>query len=154
LLTYFNTCNLNKIGVADIGAYPDFVGNKTVQGTVSAFHDGSGSRYRVKLSGLEPNSAGGWHVHTGTSCAVASEVGGHYFSTINNASDPWANVKWASDENGDVEEKLNFRHFESPVLNHAVVIHREDGVRIGCGVITYTCNPSFNSEETFALPER
>ena len=35
---------------------------------------------------------GGMHVHTGRTCAIASEVGSHYFK--DGAKDPWANVRW------------------------------------------------------------
>ena len=90
-----------------------------------------------------------WHIHTGTSCAVADEVGGHYFPGM--ANDPWTSVSCRSDDElycppheqpcsgscDDVDQYMaGFSLIgTNPVMGHAVVVHDAAGVRIGCGVI-------------------
>jgi hypothetical protein len=44
------------------------------------------------ISGLAPNSAGGWHVHTGYTCERAADVGGHLFTP--GGDDPWASLAY------------------------------------------------------------
>lgn len=53
---------------------------------------GGGIHFHGTLAGLEPFATGGFHIHTGYTCAdaayAATSVGGHYWPNM--VSDPWA----------------------------------------------------------------
>ena len=98
------------------------------------------------ISGLAPNSAGGWHVHTGYSCASNNLVGGHYYPT--GGADVWISSRWASDANGVAEFADSISGYglsrdgalrgmggANPVLGRTLVIHDAANVRVACGVI-------------------
>jgi len=108
---------------------------------------GSGVYLSAELSGLEPFTAGGLHVHSGMSCATHGAVGGHYFSS---STDPWTAVKWESDAHGVASvvgpDLLNYTLRGSnggvsgdsrylPLEGHAVVLHDSYGDRIACGLL-------------------
>ena len=90
------------------------------------------------LGGTIPAGAGGWHIHTGFTCAVAEEVGGHYFPAM--PTDPWNAVTYGpSDAQGVANIRKSMAGFSlsgtNPVLGRAVVVHDVDGARVGCGLI-------------------
>lgn len=108
---------------------------------------GSGVFLSAELSGLEPSTAGGLHVHSGTSCATHEDVGGHYFSS---STDPWTAVVWESGAHGVASvvgpDLLNYTLRGSnggvsgdsrylPLEGHAVVLHDSYGDRIACGLL-------------------
>lgn len=99
------------------------------------------------ISGLAPNSAGGWHVHTGYSCASSNLVGpGHFYPT--GGADVWIASRWASDANGVAEFADSVSGYglsrdgalrgiggAHAVLGRTVVIHDAANVKVACGVI-------------------
>ena len=88
------------------------------------------------LTGLEASVTGGYHIHSGTTCASAVDVGGHYYEGM--ATDPWT-TNYESDSVGVSQTTLALDDFTLhgayPVAGRAVVIHAADGTRIGCGVL-------------------
>eukprot|EP00038_Savillea_parva_P007018 m.167308 g.167308 ORF g.167308 m.167308 type:complete len:1079 (-) comp12809_c0_seq1:153-3389(-) len=90
------------------------------------------------LTGVPPSATGGLHIHTGTSCATATAVGGHYW-TPTSAPDPWStDTVWTSNASGIASGSFNvstgYQYMAN--LGHAVVVHLPDGTRLGCGVLT------------------
>ena len=94
------------------------------------------------LAGLEASVAGGFHIHSGTTCASADDVGGHYYEGM--ATDPWDTTLdftttgttatgnfLVSGFTADANDDVNLLSVE----NRAFVIHNADGDRIGCGVL-------------------
>jgi Cu/Zn superoxide dismutase len=123
--------------VATIGAYPG-VGAAPPTGTVvvtSASVPGT-IRVGVSVQGLDPNSTGGIHIHTGTTCDTASLVGGHYWTPTTNP-DPWNSVLWTSDATGAATAQFTVSTGYSFMENegHAIVVHAQNGTRVGCGVL-------------------
>lgn len=98
------------------------------------------------ISGLAPNSAGGWHVHTGYTCNSSNLVGGHFYPT--GGADVWIASRWASDANGVAEFADSVSGYglsrdgalrgiggAHAVLGRTVVIHDAANVKVACGVI-------------------
>lgn len=82
----------------------------------------------------------GVHIHSGTTCDNHDDVGGHYWND-DIVEDPWTT------DNGAVYNTnyegmthatniLNSGHHLKENLGHAVVVHAQDGTRIGCGVLS------------------
>jgi len=137
-----STSNTNRMK-ARIGAYPGYstVGTNFPNGTVRVFSfEDDVVRIRATLSGLEPNCVQcGLHIHSGLSCDDADSVGGHWYKDEKVTEDPWAAEKatYTSDSSGNAKASFyvyNGYDYEQNV-DHAVVIHGQDGSRIGCGVI-------------------
>ena len=79
---------LSTYQVASIGAYPGYTGDIAVSGVVVVSEtDDDGITMMGTLTGLEASVTGGYHIHSGTACASADDVGGHYFEGM--ADDPW-----------------------------------------------------------------
>merc|ERR1712166_1509094 len=123
--------------------YPGYAGSVNLAGTVKATatgmdHFSSTIDLDYQLTGAEPLAHGGIHIHTGTTCADASLVSGHYFAT---ASDPWSTTTtYQADGIGavtgtiaGVAAGLGF----NAITDHTIVVHDSAGARIGCGV----CRP-------------
>ena len=98
------------------------------------------------ISGLAPNSAGGWHVHSGYTCNSSNLVGGHFYPT--GGADVWIASRWASDANGVAEFADSVSGYglsrdgalrgiggAHAVLGRTVVIHDAANVKVACGVI-------------------
>merc|ERR1712130_88876 len=99
------------------------------------------------FGGLEPSVVGGWHIHTGKSCSLASSVGGHYYKTAN---DPWLVIKYKSDNNGKATGNEVMSDFTlDEVSGRAVVVHAQDGKRVGCGQLLST--PEDSKEMMYVL---
>ena len=122
-------------------AYPGYTGPIDVSGSVTVSFPRTGSlQFAFELDGLEENCVDcGIHIHTGTTCSVASEVGGHYFRE--GTVDPWTTAGGAvynSDGNGEAMGVFSvtsgFDTYEEN-LGHAVVIHAQDGTRLACGIL-------------------
>ena len=107
-------------------------------------HRGSSLHIFGIITGLDPNSQGGWHIHTGFTCDDATAVGGHYYDP--NGEDDWIPIKWRSDSKGVAvvsEEMLMYtltKEGMHPVLGRAIVVHDSDsqaegGETLGCGLI-------------------
>merc|ERR1712060_192920 len=101
------------------------------------------------LSGLDtacgPNAGDnvkngcGIHVHTGTSCDSAAEVGGHYYSD-SLSSDPWAPVVYVASTDGTSQEHQGVQVVtglsNGDITGRVMVVHAlADGARIACAVI-------------------
>jgi len=82
----------------------------------------------------------GVHIHSGTTCDDADQVGGHYWDE-NKVSDPWTT------DNGSVYKSnpegmsnatftINSGYGIGDNVDHAVVVHAQDGTRIACGVLS------------------
>ena len=82
--------------------------------------------------GRQGNS-GGFHVHTGTSCQHADSVGGHFYDTTTETTDPWSPTKWSTETNEILLKKTPKTLNE--MLGRTVVVHASSGKRIGCGVL-------------------
>ena len=84
-------------------------------------------------------AAGGAHIHSGTTCASADDVGGHYFEGM--ADDPWTTTYDAYDSTTagaatfDVAGGFTLDG-DYPVEGRAFVIHNEAGTRVGCGLLS------------------
>jgi len=142
---------------ANIQAYPGTTGGKysSVAGSVSVSGAPAGVPWArspwltlsYSLTGVEPGVAAGLHIHTGTTCADADYVAGHFFATdlayqqtVSNtatSADPWFQPTSTADQCGATSGKIDTvltglqtsEHF-----GHAVVVHDGSGARIGCGI--------------------
>lgn len=120
---------------ARIGAYPGNV-NTHASGNISVTFTDNYLTMFYELQGVKPVTSGGVHIHTGTSCDNASDVGGHYWAPVEEG-DYWKSARWVADSAGDA--KGSFRLVSgidySGNKGHAVVIHDDTGSRIGCGIL-------------------
>ena len=88
----------NGIYVAYLQRYPGYTGSlkDSVSGVVTVGQLDTGTTVlQYELFGLETGvgKQGGLHIHTGTSCAAADDVGGHYWNTDTLVPDPWTPMK-------------------------------------------------------------
>lgn len=134
--------------------YPGYDGSLEVAGQVSIVSEGTGTTAKQTLTwslrGLDvactAGAAGavtngcGIHVHTGTSCAVAGDVGGHYYNDSQLSDDPWlpvvyvATAQGTSDHNAGVDVTTGL--LGEDINGRVLVVHKLDsGARIACGVI-------------------
>ena len=77
----------SRSAVASFTPYPGYTGSLSVNGTMVVQDTLSGIRLFGTLFGLEENTMGGVHIHTGVTCASA---GGHYYNS--HVIDPWLNT--------------------------------------------------------------
>lgn len=128
---------------ATVGKYPEYAGSKdfTPTGTIGLEYGVDGTfTYSFDVAGLEADCEGcGIHVHAGVSCETHAQVKGHGWN-VEYVRDLWTSTGgavYATDEYGNAmgEFKLynGFDIFSN--MNHAVVIHAQDGARLGCGVL-------------------
>jgi len=121
---------------ATITTYPGYTGsNSAVSGSVKVTEGATSSDISVyyDLKSLPTSSSGGLHVHVGTSCADAANVGGHYFSV---ASDPWTNLNYGTSSATGTSTGSFSVTTGYPIasnIGHAIVVH-DSTDRIGCGV--------------------
>ena len=93
------------------------------------------------LTGLEPSTSGGWHVHSGFSCTDTDGAGGHYFDGL--GSDPWCSdcgeVVLGREGRGGGEPDDGGLHARPGgpryVGGRTVVVHASAGTKVACGVI-------------------
>ena len=121
------------------GRYPGYGGPLQVTGRLTVSKVGpSAIEIYGELTGLQNSSTGGWHVHTGCTCAVAAQVGGHLYY---GATDPWVPITYTTDSAGAAAIYLYYPYLNySDVLTRALVVHAPSGTRVGCGIITAPCN--------------
>lgn len=115
--------------VAAFGAYPGYAGEMTVGGSVNVSAAAQFSVEWPLMTGADP-AGGGVHIHVGTTCDTAGDVGGHYYAD-SLATDPWAGV----DVNDGSATRLIGGSALEYVVDHALVVHDSGGARIGCGLI-------------------
>merc|ERR1711871_26158 len=89
------------------------------------------------ISGLEANVTGGIHIHEGTSCDNADDVGGHWWS--DDLEDPWTTTTYTSDASGDAVVSITVTDDElgydpRDFAGRTVVVHDQNGTRVACGV--------------------
>jgi hypothetical protein len=122
--------------------YPDYDGTLDISGKIRAkFKDSSDTKITMQydLSGADPDCVTcGLHIHSGTTCDVAGEVGGHYWTDVD---DPWTTAGgsiYPSTSNGEAKGKFMVDAGYNAMMNdgHAVVVHDKEGVRYGCGVLS------------------
>lgn len=131
----------NKKLVAEMGAYPGYTGDLKAGGHVTVtFNDDDTFKFQYDVSGLEANCNGcGIHIHAGVSCATHETVKGHGWNSVV-VQDLWTAAGGAfynADSSGSADgyfEIFNGFGYEENT-HHAVVIHGQDGTRIGCGVL-------------------
>ena len=123
-----------------LAAYPDT--DSTVTGTLQVVSDSGGNLKIVgTMTGLESCASGGIHIHTGVSCAVADDVGGHFFDGMD--TDPWTTT-YTSDSSGasstvvTMETGFSVGSDALRVAGRTVVVHDSSGARVACGVIEPT----------------
>jgi len=133
---YLSTC---------IDKYPGYEGDIDASdgSKVIVKFDGKDMTFKFKAKGLEPNCVNcGVHIHTGTTCDDADLVGGHYWDA-DTVPDPWV-TDFSSFYNTDGEGMdkstfiVNSGYDLEENLGHAVVVHAQDGTRVGCGVLSKT----------------
>lgn len=128
---------------ANVGTYPEYSGSKdyTPTGMISLKYGIDGTfTYAFNVKGLEPNCEGcGIHVHAGVSCETHEQVKGHGWNQAF-VRDLWTatgGAVYSTDADGNAEGEFflynGFDIFSN--MNHAVVIHAQDGARLGCGVL-------------------
>merc|ERR1719384_1981706 len=102
----------------------------------------------------KPPNACGIHIHSGTSCEAADQVGGHYFDSNLIESDPWKTTVYVAE--GDASNELKGTDAivtglsSNSILGHVMVVHDSTGGRIACGVIQST--PSVDAAEFTPYP--
>ena len=141
-------CGVIGVGAASYEAlmpsmvkYVDYTPGLTVNGMLKFSSVGSTLTVSGVLTGLEPSTSGGWHVHSGFSCTDAAGAGGHYYDGL--GSDPWCSdcVKWYSDAKGVAVVSLTMEDFTLDpagpryVGGRTVVVHASAGTKVACGVI-------------------
>ena len=114
--------------------------------------DGGGIVFSGDLAGLLPSSSGGFHIHSGSSCADRISQGGHYWANPKTddppsyldptdcpiSVDPWAfsltSANWDSDENG-YASPVNMKLGEGDTQGGTFNVGEED---TNCGVKGHT----------------
>lgn len=142
---------------AVMGPYPGYHGDKNVAGEIIVQNAGQDHiSVKYDLLGLGSQETGGIHIHEGTTCDIADEVLGHYYvkKTENVPkgleSDPWDDsdkLRYTSFVDGQAFGEFNIYNgaqlsqdirFTFPGNSgRAVVVHDQDGVRVGCGVLEF-----------------
>merc|ERR1712087_60704 len=149
-----STGDAGKSYVDDFVPYPGYTGNLTVTGQLTMTQvAGTGTTAKQMLSwnleGVDTACVGnaaenvtngcGIHVHAGTSCDVAANVGGHYFSGELDSNDPWLPIKYVSDpgaqsEGTSVEVITGLSMGD--ITGRVVVVHElAGGARVACGIV-------------------
>ena len=126
-------------GFASLGDYPGYAGEYNISGSVGVIDSASGITFLATLSGLEPSSSGGIHIHSGFTCDDADYVGAHFFEGLD--ADPWTTT-YTSDASGTATVALEMSDFSLagafPVAGRAVVVHLSGGDPAACGLIMAT----------------
>ncbi len=140
-----STAAINKL-YALIHTYP---GASRVGVRAGSFVEMSSSAEGVQLryhfnfandhSTLQPGAGlhGGMHVHEGTSCAFADNVGQHFFK--DGGQDPWKDVQWSLFDDSNTVQVADLSGSSIPEFadmdGRAFVVHASDGRRVGCGLL-------------------
>lgn len=90
---------------------------------------------------FEADNSCGLHLHVGSSCDDADEVGGHFYDSENYA-DPWLIARYVHGEGYGLIHTAGVEDFQGRV----VVIHDSTGARIACTAI-----PASNIDDSAAI---
>lgn len=142
-----------------IGRYPGYTGPYDVSGSkVKLEFDGEAMLFKPKVIGAEADCDNcGIHIHTGVTCDDAALVGGHYWDAAK-TEDLWTTAGGAiynTTKAGNSYNKFNLTNGYGAEgnVNHAVVIHAQDGSRIGCGLLSHTKEAANACERPDPLPK-
>ncbi len=131
----------DKVLVATMGRYPNYEGDIEAAGMVTVtYTSGDSFVFQYMLSGLEANCEGcGIHIHAGTSCETHELVKGHGWNSVV-VQDLWTaagGATYNTDASGSSMGFFNMFNGYGYEENyqHAVVIHGQDGTRMGCGIL-------------------
>merc|ERR1719343_1157378 len=142
--------------------YPGYVGKLHVSGTLKIEGASGSSKTATQtltwnLKGLDTackagaadrvKNGCGIHVHHGSSCKSADDVGGHYFSGAL-STDPWAGVRYVAGADGTSVQTTGVNvvtgNSNGDITGRVMVVHElESGRRIACGVIKMAPPPSY-----------
>ena len=128
---------------ASMKPYPGYFGTSVVDGRVSVWDGDSVGQIYLKydLVGVGPSEVAGIHIHEGATC---DNAGGHYWGKASIKEDPWLqdSLKYKSFSDGSVSGTLAVvlgvgldSGIASGPSMRTVVVHNEQGTRIGCGVL-------------------
>jgi len=125
--------------------YPGYAGALTASGEVVIRNVGDKGLAQVVAFHLEgvdaacgvANMTGvanacGIHVHAGKSCAVAAEVGGHYWNKTAQETDPWLVVGYVAPGGKAAGITTPIATGVSSVQDRTFVVHDSTGARIAC----------------------
>merc|ERR1719506_101971 len=117
---------ITQVGKVSLGKYPGYKGHVQIKGTVdmtvakgvvslswsfTGTEDACNSTHQelLRLNSKDKKNGCGLHIHKGTTCDKASEIGGHYYHEsalskmplpfLLQSKDPWADVAYGN-ENG------------------------------------------------------
>jgi len=130
---------------ATMAPYPGYDGLLEMSGEVTVEYVGNEDAlqymlFSFDLRGVAPDcSKCGIHIHTGTGCDDPNQPGGHYWKD-SLVPDHWTSTGGAVyNSNGIGRAKGSFyvTNGFGPAenLGHAVVVHTQDGTRVGCGLL-------------------
>lgn len=151
-LLHVHTALASHVAIAHLNTYPGVI--TSVRATLKLEAIGSDllrvSGYITGLAGCSTagcaiGAIGGWHVHGGYSCGLASDVGESLFTsattlcfnsvTANNIENPC----YVADSKGVAFIDKQIRGFSltgsAPTLGRTIVVHDSSGVRVACGII-------------------
>jgi len=128
---------------ACIDTYPGYEGNIDASdgNKVTVRFDDKDMTFKFHVKGIEADCTNcGVHIHTGTTCDDADLVGGHYWNE-ETVEDPWTTAYGTvyntdAEGMGDATFMVNSGYDIGENVGHAVVVHAQDGTRIGCGVLS------------------
>ena len=129
--------------MAELATYPGYTSDSiSPAGVVMVdFFDDGTLAMSWDMTGLAPNCDNcGIHIHAGISCDTHEEVKGHYWNDEVQPKDPWVTSDRAvyftreSGTSSGMFYTFSGYTFEENV-GHAVVVHDEEGIRIGCGLL-------------------
>lgn len=143
-LLHVHTALASHVAIAHLNTYPGVI--TSVRATLKLEAIGSDLlRVSGYITGLAGSAIGGWHVHGGYSCGLASDVGESLFTsattlcfnslTANNIENPC----YVADSKGVAFLDKQIRGFSltgsTPTLGRTIVVHDSSGVRVACGIV-------------------
>lgn len=138
--------------------YPGYTGHLAVAGTVRFGQDGNGTQVMFfNLSGTDPRcwsanvvrarNGCGLHIHRGTTCSDAGQVGDHYYSDAL-SEDPWEAITYTTVNGTAMGDNVHVTTGATliNVTGRTMVIHDINGTRVACALLqkeAFEDNPPF-----------
>jgi len=147
------------------GPYPGYTGDLSVSGTVSMYSVSTTQIFTFDMSGLDtactnpdsatlPGNACGIHIHAGTTCDTAADVGGHYWVSTTAPLDPWSDgevgyVAFYSTTDGTASGSFAAKTgaTTSDIKGRAFIVHGADGGRIACALMEAYSPPGDDDDD-------